>query len=607
MPISDPAAPSASEVFVRDILGEPPKPIRAFVETALQLKELNDLYAHARALGHPAGLSSGVLESLGVSVRSSAADLERIPQAGPAVLVANHPFGFLDGLMIDSVLQARRADFRIVANTLLCGIPEIAGRIIPVEILRRSPGVVQANARALRSALRWLADGHLLVIFPAGEVAHWQPREGRVMDPAWNQLAARLVRASQVPAAPVYFAGSNSMAFQLAGLVHPSLRTASLPRELMNKRGKSFELRVGSPLAWAELAPRGDDEAVTRYLRARTYLLAHRMPRIAAPRADSQPPLAPADARTPLIAEIAALRPLIETRDYAVYLEQGTRIPALLDEIGRLREQTFRAAGEGTGKSRDLDRFDSSYWHLTLWSRQREQVAGAYRLAWTEEVLSRYGIRGLYTSTLFRYHPRFFDRIGPAVELGRSFVVPECQREFAPLLLLWQGLAQCVARRPGAPVLFGPVSISNDYCAAARELIVRYLRRHCSCRDLAGLVTPRRGFRSHLARFEELRTIGELLDDVDGLSRPMRDLDQQSGVPVLLRQYLKLGGRVVAFNVDPAFSDALDCLLFVDLRAANPKTLEKYMGPGGAAAFLNDAPPLNPRSASAGSLVPPAH
>jgi hypothetical protein len=245
-------------------------------------------------------------------------------------------------------------------------------------------------------------------------------------------------------------------------------------------------------------------------------------------------------------------------------------------EIGRAREVTFRAAGEETGKDLDLDIFDAHYTHLILWHKPSGCVAGSYRLAWTQDILPGSGVRGLYTSTLFRFAPAFFSALGPAVELGRSFISPEFQKDYAPLLLLWQAIGRSVAARPEAPVLFGPVSISADYSEASRQLIVEFLRKRRFRADLARWVSARRPFHSRLMRAAELRAVAACLDEVEDLSARINNIEEHSGVPVLLRQYLWLGGRVAAFHVDRNFSDTLDGLLILDLREAPEKMLARY-------------------------------
>lgn len=279
---------------------------------------------------------------------------------------------------------------------------------------------------------------------------------------------------------------------------------------------------------------------------------------------------------------------ILEHGSFAIYAGRGEAMPVVLHEIGRLRELTFRAVGEGTGKMLDLDSFDPYYTHLVLWHKERRCIAGGYRLAWTEDVLPSRGLRGLYTSTLFRFAPGFLETIGPAVELGRTFVRAEFQKEYAPLMLLWQAIGRSVAARPHAPVVFGAVSISANYSDAAVELIVEYLRQRRLRSDLARLVMPRRAFRSRLTRAADIRLVAACLSEIEDLAMPLADIDC-SDVPVLLRQYVRLGGRIAGFSVDQNFSNVLDGLLVVDLRDTAPKLLARYMGAESAAAFLRES------------------
>ena len=276
-----------------------------------------------------------------------------------------------------------------------------------------------------------------------------------------------------------------------------------------------------------------------------------------------------------------------DTGEYSVYLAGAEQMPNVLRELGRLREITVRAAGEGTGKDLDLDCFDSYYLHLFLWNKVRRELVGAYRIGSVHEILALFGPRGLYTSTLFHYDPEFFRRIGPALELGRSFVRPEYQRLFPPLLLLWKGLAAYVARNPEAPVLFGAVSVSNEYNPASRRLLAHFLELHRRDDSLAPLVRPRRQFRP--ARDSELdgQVMNNVLPDLDSISIPISDIETDGkGVPILLKQYLKLGGKLLGFNVDPSFSETLDGLILVDLRQTEESMLRRYMGPEKATRFL---------------------
>jgi len=279
-------------------------------------------------------------------------------------------------------------------------------------------------------------------------------------------------------------------------------------------------------------------------------------------------------------------RRLVENSEFAVYAAQAAEIPHLVQEVGRLREVTFREAGEGTGKRTDLDRFDRYYWHLLLWNKEKDELVGGYRAGNTAEIVAEHGVKGLYTSTLFRYDERLTEKLGPALELGRSFVRPEYQRQYAPLLLLWKAIARFVLLRPETAVLFGAVSISNTYNRASRELMYSFFEDRRRGEELAELVSPRKPFRPGRIRSWDCRAVCHALRDLEDLSEPIADVESDGkGLPILLKQYAKIGGKLLGFNVDPKFSDVLDGLVVVDLRQTEASVLERYMGREGAAAF----------------------
>src|SRR5262249_3158314 len=148
-----------------------------------------------------------------------------------------------------------------------------------------------------------------------------------------------------------------------------------------------------------------------------------------------------------------------------------------------------------TGKPRDLDRFDQWYRHLFVWNSERNEMVGAYRIGLADSILSQRGARGLYTSTLFKFDPEFLKGLGPALELGRSFIAPAYQKEYQPLLLLWKGICHFIVRNPSYRTLFGPVSISNDYRAISRALIVEFCKAHTDP-QLGRKVHAKRPFRT---------------------------------------------------------------------------------------------------------------
>jgi putative hemolysin len=265
------------------------------------------------------------------------------------------------------------------------------------------------------------------------------------------------------------------------------------------------------------------------------------------------------------------------------------QIPRALKEIGRLREIAFRQAGEGTGRAADLDAFDAYYQHLFVWNEQAREIVGAYRFAGTGEVIASMGVRGLYTNTLFRLTPSFYRGIQPALELGRSFVRPEYQKSFLPLLLLWKGIGHYVARTRRYRFLFGPVSISAEYSPPSRALMVSYLKSLRGAEALAECVKPRKPFRAPRLAHCDPGDFSLLLSNLDELSEIIADIEpDHKKLPVLLRHYLNLGGRVVEFNLDRRFSNALDGLLVLDLAKVGRKQLDRFMGPDNAGSYLRE-------------------
>ena len=571
-------------------------PVEPAIERLFAMDQLRRTIATARGIANGKSPVDRLLDTLGITWETGEQELERIPRSGPLLVVSNHPFGLLEGAILASALPVLRLDVRILANSLLAGVPELRQWCIFVNPFGARSAVGE-NARALLEAAAWLHSGGAVVVFPAGEVAHFDWKRGTLADPEWNPALARIAQRTDATTVPIFFEGANSVGFHLAGVLHPGLRTANLPRELLNKRGRRIRMRIGRPVLPATLQAFDNAREAIEYLRCRTYLLdesvaraanaerflplrklpVRRHSQVAAPRSDDS-----------VAAEIAALPPqsrLCDNGEFAVYLAAESAFPGVVAEIGRLRELAFRQVGEGTGHAIDLDRFDHHYLHLVLWHHGDRRVAGAYRLGPTPDILPAHGPRGLYTSTLFRFRNDLFRRIGPAIELGRSFVRPEYQRQIAPLLLLWKGIARYVASRPECAVLFGGVSISSQYLAISRHLMVRFLEAR-RADDLVGLVKPRSPYKKSERQFRRTGMISHVPANIEQLSGLVADLERDGkGVPILLRQYLKTGGKLLAFNVDRGFSNVLDALIMVDLRSAPAAILDRYFGKAEAAAF----------------------
>jgi putative hemolysin len=568
--------------------------LAALIDKVAGLSKLNRLYQQLPPAVDDRDFLQRVLGLLAIEVEASARELAQIPREGPVVVVANHPFGAIEGVIMAHLLRTLRADVRIVANGVLKHFGEIGHLVIGVDPFGGNEAA-RRNIRPLREAMRWVHGGGLLTVFPAGEVSNLRLDRLVVTDPPWNPAVASIVRRTGATVVPVYVHGSNGMLFHLAGLVHARLRTAMLPRELLNKSHRRIRLSIGAAINIDHLRRYTDDQEMTAFLRLRTYLLGLREHDGALPAAatDVSPacrqPVMEAVSGKLLQAEFESLpatQTLVIADEWRVVHAQARQIPWTLQEIGRLRELTFRAAGEGTGRAVDIDLFDDYYLHMYLWNAATMEIVGAYRLGLADEIVGRYGLRGLYTHSLFNYRRRLVDEMLPALELGRSFVRAEYQKSYTALMLLWRGIGEFVARNPKYATLYGPVSISNDYQPLSRALLVDYLRRSHLQADGARDVRPRRPFRApaqphwramDLAAFGGLEAVDELIADIE---------PDGKGTPVLVRHYVKMGGRFLGFNVDDQFGDALDGLVTVDLRKTEPRLLARYMGKAGAQQFL---------------------
>ena len=570
--------------------------VRRASEHLLGLDRINALYADLPPREVPQDFFRLYLEALRISLDCDQAALGRIPARGPCVVVANHPFGFVEGIALGALLAAVRPDFKFLGNYLLEDVPDVRPFNLPVDPFGRRDAA-RRNFPSLRAALRWVTGGGVLVLFPAGEVAHFDLRQRRVTDPPWQPHLARLLRRSRAPVLPIHFSGGNSASFHLLGMVHPMLRTLRLPAELLNKRGTTLQIAVGTPLPPEWLGADASDVEVMEDLRARTHALGGQrrnhgplaVRAVAAAPAGAFPPsvtptvpIAPPEA-TELLSEEIGLLPaecrLGESRDFLIFCADAGRIPHTLREIGRQREMAFRHVGEGNGRAIDLARFDEDYHHLFVWSRFARELVGAYRIGQADEIVRRRGIAGLYTSTLFHYDTALLDRIGPLLELGRSFVRVDYQRSFGALHLLWRGIGQYVARQPRYRHLMGAVSISDEYSSMSQQLITTFLQVNHLSADFSGSVLPRNPLR--FASQPALGTEGdpEPIPDLDALSARVLELESgRRDVPILLKQYLKLGGRLLGVNRDPQFGNAIDGLIVVDLLGAPRRVVERYLG-----------------------------
>ncbi|MFZ5453465.1 MAG: lysophospholipid acyltransferase family protein [Thermodesulfobacteriota bacterium] len=564
----------------------------------LGLNKVTQTYKQIDKNGGSRRFLQEVLAALKVTYHCQEKEILSIPASGPVMVVANHPFGAIEGIILADILSRQRQEIKILANYLLAAIQELRDLFIFIDPFQQTDAV-RKNIRPLREALNWLQQGGLLAAFPAGEVAHFTWRQRKIADPPWQESVAWLIRKSRAAVVPVYIHGANGLLFQILGLLHPWLRTAMLPRELFNKKGKTIELRIGNAIPFRKLEALAGNAEMLDYLRLRTQIL--KTPYHKGKGRNHQPvvrsvfpfrphprPVAPSKGRDQLRHEVAGLpreQLLAQNGEYAVYCARARQIPNLLHEIGRLREVTFRLAHEGTGKALDLDQFDQTYLQLFLWNEKEQELVGAYRLGPTDSLAGRYGENGLYTRTLFYYDRRLLRQIHPALELGRSFVRPEYQKNYSSLLLLWKGIGAFVVQNPRYSLLFGAVSINNEYHLVSQQLMAMSLKINNYIPELSRLVKARRPSFKFTAKFDLIET-PSIIQNMNEVSELVAEIEPDNkGIPILLKHYLKMGGKILGFNRDPHFNNALDVFIVVDLLNAPRKLLELYMGKEGVGNF----------------------
>ena len=596
-----------------------PRWLGALIERALGLESLSRIYLARPARTHPdpsiqtvepepircaRGFLRYVLQAMALSIRlkrdktdahsvdwlSTASEewLNRIPKHGPLIIVANHPLGGLEGLAIAELIARVRPDLKVLANALLCRIPELAPMFIGVDVL--SSRSARSNTVGIRRVHSQLEAGGAVLIFPAGKVAATRGFGFRIREFDWHRFVGQLVRRHSANCLPIHVEGRNSRWFYAAGMLHERLRTLLLPRQLINKAGATLSLTVGSPITAQELSFLRSPQAVTDYLRISCEGLAgckqRLLPTLRKTRSTEAEGSVRAICMESVVNErsVAALADclVIDHKRFSLYCAPHSRLGGVMDEIAAGRERSFAAVGAGTGGEEDSDRFDVHYRHLFIWDRQESKVAGAYRLAFIDEVVRDHGVNGLYTRSLYRYGDDFVKQLPNAIELGRSWILPEYQRDPAPLMLLWRGIGQILVES-GRHTLFGSVTISREYSELARSLIADALLTNHGARELQPLVSavnpPR--IKEKSWGWEMLSVLG----DVKQLANLVGRCDDGRGLPVLLRHYLSLRGKLVCFNRHTSFNDSLEGLIVVDARQTDARSLKKFLGADGYARF----------------------
>ena len=547
--------------------------IAKFLMQLFKFNKLNSLYSETYDKKGIDFINS-VIEHLDLSFDVSEDDLKRIPKDSPFIIVANHPFGGIDTLILTKIFADIRPDFKTMGNSLLQKIDPLKEFILPVYLSGNKKDA-KPSFTEIKNALLHLSENKPLAIFPAGEVSSYQSDSGVIQDKEWESSILRLIKKAKVPIIPVYFHGTNSRFFHILGKIHPTLRTAKLPSELFNKKNKKILIRIGTPIPVKEQKKFTDISHFGRYVRARTYALGTALeakkfympsfhPRIKKPEIIANP--IPEDILVKEIDSIKNKYTLFSNKNYKVLCVPSTIIPNVLNEIGRLRELTFREIGEGTNRSIDIDEYDFYFHQLIIWDTDTNKIVGAYRIGKGKDIIEQYGINGFYITSLFKIRKPFLKYLNESFELGRSFIIKEYQRKPLPLFLLWKGLLFFLLKNADYRYLIGPVSISNDFSKFSKSLIVEFIKKYYFDLELAKLVKPRKKFTVKPDKIvdRDLLTYNEE-GDIKMLDKLIFDIESTYKFPILLKKYLQLNANIIGFNIDPKFNNALDGLLILDI------------------------------------------
>ena len=530
---------------------------------------------------------NGILDDCKVKFEIPEEDLKRIPEEGPFITISNHPLGGIDGVLLLKLLIEKRADYKIVANFLLQRVAPLKPYVMPVNPFETRKEA-KSSIAGLKSVLLHLRKGKPLGIFPAGEVS--THKDGKLnVDKPWEEGAIKLIKKANVPVIPIYFHAKNSRLFYFLSKFSDTLRTAKLPSEVIQQRGRVIKVRIGKPISVKDQDTFKALPDFYKFIRRKTYMLANPFeksnrlispPKIKIKKVAKK--ISPQRSLGLFRAEVDALREtnsrLLQSKNYEVFFASAKDIPNIIHEIGRLREITFRAIGEGTNKETDLDKFDNYYHHLLLWDAVAEKLVGAYRMGLGKEIYKKHGIKGFYVQSLFRIEPELHQMMDNTIEMGRAFIIDEYQQKPMPLFLLWKGIVHITLRYPQYKYLMGGVSISNQFSDFSKSLMIEFMKSHYYDPYIAQYIRPKKEYKVKLkdgdkdfvfdASKADMQKFDKIIDEIEpGILR----------IPVLIKKYVKQNARLVAFNVDPKFNNAIDGLMYIKVADIPESTVKPVM------------------------------
>jgi len=556
-----------------------------------KISTLNGIYNRNKHLSELEFLDA-ILEELQIKFEIPQADLKRLPKEGAYITVSNHPLGGIDGILLLKLMLEQRDDFKIIANFLLHRIAPMKPYIMPVNPFEDRKDI-KSSIVGFKNAITHLRNGHPLGLFPAGEVSTY--KDGKlIVDKAWEAAAMKLAQKANVPIVPIYFHAKNSKLFYKLSKISDIFRTAKLPSELLTQKRRVIKVRIGRPISIKDQLEYTTLESFSEFVRKKTYMLSNAFePKenlrntisstLKAPKPIKAPKSIVTSVRTEvMLKEVAFLRKddsrLLKSKNYEVFLAPAKKIPNILREIGRLREITFREVGEGTNEAIDLDVFDGYYHHMFLWDGKANKLAGAYRMGLGAKIFEKYGIDGFYLQDLFRFEPELYKMMSQSLELGRAFIIKDYQQKPMPLFLLWKGIVHTTLRFPEHKYLIGGVSISNQFTNFSKSLMIEFMKSHYYDPYVAQYVHPKKEFKVKLKDADKDFVFDATEADLNKFDKIIDEIEPGAlRLPVLLKKYIKQNCRLIGFNVDPLFNNAVDGLMYIKISDLPESTVRPVM------------------------------
>ncbi|MGD8909052.1 MAG: lysophospholipid acyltransferase family protein [Chromatiales bacterium] len=546
------------------------KPMLTLLRMLFHEREINRFLEEHQGV-HGLDFIEKVLEYFDLDYLVSSRDLENIPPTGRVVVVANHPLGALDALSLIQMISRVRSDIRVLANDMLSALEPLGSLLLPVDNIGGG-----SSRKGIKQVYAALEREELVIIFPAGEVSRLRPNG--VRDVRWKSGFLQFIRRTDAPMLPVFIDAKNSPLFYAASMLYKPIAALLLVGEMFRQRSNTIGFRIGGLVPAAHLNVKGiRPKARVRMVRKHFYKVAQRKAGIFT----TEHSIAHPESRQALKKELTKGQLLGETRDgKQILLLDWEPESALMREIGRLRELSFRKVGEGTGRRRDTDSYDVHYRHLVLWDEAELEVVGSYRLGEAGPILREQGMAGLYTHSLFKFDSIFEEYAKDAIELGRSFVQPRYWGSRA-LDYLWQGLGAYLRHHPQIRYMFGPVSISARYPRPALDLMVYFYRHYFGCRNYLGEAKI-----SYKLSQPSQAECDELFSG-DDFEQDQQELKQRLSlyglaIPTLFKQYTDLcepgGACFLDFGVDPDFANCTDGMILVDVQRVKAAKRKRYIG-----------------------------